>query len=73
MVDMATRFCSASVISNKLPNTIINVLFIHWILILGAPWSILSDNGREFNNSIMQDLGEVCERGMRATEWYSGR
>ena len=58
MVDLATRFCSSSVINNKLPDTVIKCLFLNWISIFGAPKSILSDNGREFNNHIMQDLGE---------------
>ena len=59
MVDLATRFCTASVINNKVPATIIKNLFISWITIFGAPKKILSDNGREFNNAEMRALGEA--------------
>ena len=59
IVDLATRFCTASVISNKIPATIIKNLFISWITIFGAPKKILSDNGREFNNAEMRALGEA--------------
>ena len=33
IIDLATRFCAACVISNKLPTTIIKGLFISWIAI----------------------------------------
>ena len=58
MVDMATRFCTATVISNKLPSTIIKGIFVCWIAIFGAPKKILTDNGGEFNNGEMKALGE---------------
>lgn len=59
IVDMATRFCSACVISNKLPATIIKGLFLSWIVIFGPPKKILSDNGGEFVNSEMRTLAEA--------------
>ena len=58
MVDMATRFCSAAVIKNKNPSTVIKKIFTNWITIFGQPKKILSDNGCEFNNSIMRELGD---------------
>ena len=58
MVDVATRFCSAAVISDKRPCTILKMLFIHWISKFGAPRQILTDNGREFNNEEMRQFGE---------------
>ncbi|CAL4059344.1 unnamed protein product [Meganyctiphanes norvegica] len=59
IVDMATRFCAATVVQNKCPSTIITGLFTSWITIFGAPKKILTDNGREFNNSEMRALGEA--------------
>ena len=59
IVDLATRFCTASVISNKVPATIIKSLFVSWITIFGAPKKIFSDNGGEFNNDEMRALGEA--------------
>ena len=58
MVDLATRFCQATVVSNKVPSTIIKGLFKCWITLFGAPNKLLSDNGGEFNNKDVRTLGE---------------
>ena len=58
IVDLAMRFCSACVISNKMPATIIKGLFISWIAIFGPPNKIMTDNGGEFSNPEMRALGE---------------
>ena len=57
MVDLATRFCSAAVLTNKKPESVVNALFSKWILTFGAPRKFLSDNGGEFNNELMRCLG----------------
>ena len=59
IVDIATRFCQAHVIHNKLPSTIIKALFVSWITIFGAPQKILSDNGGEFSNSEIRELSDI--------------
>ena len=59
IVDLATRFCTATVITNKMPHTIIKGLFVSWITIFGAPKKILTDGGGEFNNTEMRALGEA--------------
>ena len=58
MVDLATRFCAAAFVRNKLPSTIIRNIFTSWISLFGPPSKFLSDNGCEFNNSEMRELGE---------------
>ena len=58
IIDVATRYLTATVIENKHAITIINGVFLSWIAIFGTPRKILSDNGCEFNNSEMRDLGE---------------
>ena len=58
MVDIATRYCAACVIRNKLPSTIIKAIFVTWITIFGAPEKFLTDNGGEFVNQEMRDLSE---------------
>ena len=58
IVDLATRFCSACVLGNKMPATIIKGLFISWIAIFGPPNKIMTDNGGEFSNPEMRALGE---------------
>ena len=57
MVDLATRFCQATVVPNKAPSTIIKGLFKSWITLFGAPKKLLSDNGGEFNNKDVLTLG----------------
>ena len=58
IVDVATRFCNATVVSNKLPSTIITGFFVCWIALFGAPQKVLIDNGGEFNNDDLRDLGD---------------
>ena len=59
IVNTATRFCQACVINNKLPKTIIKSPFAYWISTFGAPKKIISDNGGEFDNCEMRQLGET--------------
>lgn len=59
IVDLAARYCTATVIGNKCAATIIKALFQCWIVTFGAPGKILTDNGGEFNNVEMQSLGET--------------
>lgn len=59
VVDLATRFCAATVIRNKLTSTIIKGLFLSWITIFGPPKKLISDNGGEFNSGDMRELGEA--------------
>ena len=76
IVDLATRFCSACVIGNKLPKTIIKGLFVCWIIIFGPPNSILTDNGGEFSNPDMRSLGEAFNINLKTTAgerpWSNG-
>ena len=58
LVDIFTRYCSAVVIYDKKPDTIITKLFEKWISIFGAPRKFLSDNGGEFNNESFRSLAE---------------
>ena len=76
MIDLATRFCAAVVINNKNPATIISKFFIHWIVIFGSPKVILTDNGGEFNNNDMRNLGEAFNITIKTTAaespWSNG-
>ncbi|CAL4095593.1 unnamed protein product, partial [Meganyctiphanes norvegica] len=58
MVDLASRFCTAVVITNKSADTVVTAIFKSWITLFGAPHNFLSDNGGEFNNEIMRCLGD---------------
>ena len=54
IVDMATRFCRATVIKDKRASTIAKGVITSWISIFGAMKKSLSDNGE---NLIMKSLG----------------
>ena len=58
MVDLATRYCSACVISSKSPSVIIDGVMRYWVAMLGTPKKILTDNGGEFNNDEFRSMGE---------------
>ena len=76
IVDIATRYCSAIVIRDKNPKTIIKGLFLTWISHFGAPRKLLSDNGGEFNNVDMRQLGESFNMKIMTTAaqspWSNG-
>ena len=58
LVDMATRFCTAVLITSKNASVIVKNLFKSWICIFGNPEKFLSDNGLEFNSEELRELGE---------------
>ena len=58
LVDIATRYCTAVVITNKKADTVVTALFTSWISRFGAPQNFFSDNGGEFDNDAMRCLGE---------------
>ena len=76
MVDLATRYCVASVIANKSAKTVVGSVFRNWISLFGAPRKLLSDNGLEFNNSDMRELGDLFGVKILATAaespWSNG-
>ena len=41
-----------------MPATVIKGIFLSWIAIFGTPRKILSDNGGEFCNGEMREMGE---------------
>ena len=76
MIDHATRFSAATVMKSKKKEEITEGFIKHWISIFGAPDTILSDNGGEFNNETLQDLGEQFNIVIKATPaespWSNG-
>ena len=59
MVDLATRYCSACVITSKEADVIIDAVMKHWVAIFGAPKKILTDNGGEFNNNKFRSMCDI--------------
>ena len=76
LIDHATRFSSACVINNKRKETIIESIFKFWIGVFGSPKAILSDNGCEFQNEAMRELGNLLNIEIKTTAaeapWSNG-
>ena len=76
MIDHSTRFSAASIICSKRKETIVDCIFKYWVSIFGCPKRILSDNGGEFNNELMRDLGELLNARVMTTAaespWQNG-
>lgn len=67
LIDLATRFSATAIVGSKRKEEIMDKIMKHWIAIFGAPKEILSDNGREFDNELMRDLGEQFNINIRTT------
>ena len=67
MVDHATRYSAAAIISSKQKEVIIDKIFKHWIAIFGTPNLFLSDNGGEFNNELFREMGEQLNINIKTT------
>ena len=58
MVNHATRYSAAAIISSKQKEVIIDKIFKHWIAITGTPNLFLSDNEGELNNELFREMGK---------------
>ena len=59
LIDAATRYSAACLITSKKRDTIISSIFKIWISYFGAPRMFMSDNGGEFAN---EDFKVMCEK-----------
>ena len=67
LIDHATRFSSARVISSKDCDLIISKIFQIWISIFGPYKQILSDNGGEFANKDFRIMAEKLNTTVHTT------
>ena len=76
IVDHATRYSQATVVTNKSAPEIVKHIFDLWIRVFGCPEKILSDNGGEFNNKELLDLCDKCNLRVLTTAaespWSNG-
>ena len=56
MVDLFTRFGVAAPMPDQTAQTVVAALLARWILLLGAPRRILSDQGANFESAQVQNL-----------------
>ena len=67
LIDHATRYSVGVRIPNKESSNIINAIFKYWITYFGTPGSILTDNGKEFNNQSFWDMAQNLNIIVRTT------
>ena len=76
MVDYATRYCASELIGDKKPATVVKAIFSKWLSLFGPPKKLLFDNGGEFQNPEMRQLGETFNIKLMATAaespWSNG-
>ena len=71
LIDMFSRLTTGSFIQNKLPDTIVNCILIHWISKFGIFRGIHSDIGGEISNSVMHDVAGKLGVEVTTTASYS--
>ena len=76
IIDLATRYSNAVVVDNKRKETIVEAILLNWVNTFGVPDRILSDNGGEFNNMDMLDMGNNLNTEVTTTAaespWSNG-
>ena len=76
LIDNATRFSAAAVIKSKKKEEIVEKIFMNWIQLFGCPGIFFSDNGGEFNNDLLRELGELLNTKILTTAaespWSNG-
>ena len=70
MVDHFTTYAEITSIPNKEASTVANAFFCSWILKHGVPSFVLSDQGREFVNKILEQLSEILGIKMLHTSGF---
>ena len=76
LIDHATRYSSGCIVPNKEKSSIVCGVLTIWISLFGPPKSILSDNGGEFSNDELVEIGEKLNTEIKSTAaespWSNG-
>ena len=59
MVDSATRYTTATLITSKSKEVIVKKIFQIWLAYFGAPLKFHSDCGGEFSNEVFKEMNEL--------------
>ena len=59
IIDHFSKFAVAIPLRNHEATTVAEAFFVHWVSIFGAPISILTDQGAEFQGRLMTDLCRI--------------
>ena len=71
MIDVVARFTRATFVRDKTKEVVINAIIKLWLSLFGAPNSFISDNGGEFANSEMRELGNQYGINIKHTAAYA--
>ena len=71
MIDVFSRFSQSCIVPSKHKDVIVDRILKHWVAIFGAPLTLFSDNGGEFNNHLMRDVAELLGTKVLTTPAYS--
>ena len=76
LIDHMTRFSATAVIHTKEKEEVVDNIFKMWISLFGCSKKILSDNGGEFNNKLLCELGQLLNTHILCTSaespWSNG-
>ena len=76
LIDHATRYSRGCIVPNKKPASIVSGVLKIWISLFGSPVSILSDNGGEFSNEELVEIGQKLNTEVKGTAaespWSNG-
>ena len=76
LIDHATRYSRGCIVPNKEKSTIVSGVLKIWISLFGSPKSILSDNGGEFSNEELVEIGQKLNTEIKSTAaespWSNG-
>ena len=59
LIDVATCFSMAVVVTSRRKEAIVDKICLHWISIFGSPKKVMSDPGGEFHNDLLVEVGEL--------------
>ena len=71
MIDEFTRYSRCIVIRNKEAETVVGGIIQGWISIFGTCKQFLHDNGLEFNNELLRNVGDKFSINIKSTAGYS--
>ena len=71
LVGMFSRFTSGCFITNKKAETIGEAILRMWISIFGSMNMIHMDGGKEFNNTLIEELANYLDIRLTSTAAYS--
>ena len=76
LVDHGTRYSVAIELRSKESSEIVGVFFKYWVAYFGAPLSVLTDNGGEFNSQCFRDMAQnmniVVQTTAAQSPWSNG-